>query len=184
LFERVGHFDESFTCVGLEDVELGMRLARTPGCVLRYEPLACARHYHDQSLRDYMRKVEAAGARNLGILASRYSAELGTGALGWLVSGPADGWAKMAVRALLSLPYIVHVMIPLAEIAPGHLLNRVLVKYLLASSMLRGYRRSLADRQIPAGDGTVSYPARWQGNDGMAVRPAPMAECRDDGRFT
>ncbi len=144
LFERVGLFDEAFPCVGLEDVDLGMRLARLPGCVLRYEPRAFAYHYHDQSLRDYMRKVEDAGARNLGILASKCPAEFGTGALGWLVSGPTDGSVKMTLRALLSLPGVERVLIPLAEMAPGEMLNRILVKYLLASSMLRGYRRSLA----------------------------------------
>jgi len=144
LFERVGLFDEAFTCVGLEDVELGMRLARIPGCVLRYEQRACAYHYHDQSLRDYMRKVEAAGTRNLGVLASKCRAEVGTGALSWLVSGPRDGWVKTAARALLSIPGIARVLIPLAEVTPGDMLNRLLVKYLLASSMLRGYRRSRA----------------------------------------
>lgn len=142
LFERVGLFDESFTCVGLEDVELGMRLARIPGCTLRYERQAFAYHYHDQSLRDYVRKVDDAGAKNLPILAVKYPAELGTGALGWLVDGSTDSGTRMVVRALLSLPGIARMLIPLAEIAPEGIANRVLVKYLLASSMLRGYRRS------------------------------------------
>jgi glycosyltransferase involved in cell wall biosynthesis len=144
LFERVGLFDESFTCVGLEDVEMGMRLAQMPGCVVRYDPRALTYHYHDQSLRDYMRKAEAAGAQNLGILASKYPAQIRAGALGWLVSTPTDGWMEAAVRALLSLPGATLVLIPLAEMELGSMLNRALVKYLLASSMLRGYRRSLA----------------------------------------
>jgi glycosyltransferase involved in cell wall biosynthesis len=144
LFERVGHFDESFTCVGLEDVELGMRLAGIPGCMLRYEKRALAYHYHDQSLRDYVRKVDDAGAKNLPILAVKYPEELGTGALGWLVDGSTDSRTRMVVRALLSLPGLAHVLIPLAEIAPEGIANRVVVKYLLASSMLRGYRRSRA----------------------------------------
>jgi glycosyltransferase involved in cell wall biosynthesis len=144
LFERAGLFDESFTCVGLEDVELGMRLAQIPGCLLRYEPRAYAWHYHDQSLRDYIRKVENAGALNLAILASKYPAQLGTGALGWLIVGPLDSKVKIAVRALLSLPGVAGILVPLAEKARADRVNRILVKYLLASSMLRGYRRSLA----------------------------------------
>lgn len=55
----------------------------------------------------------------------------------------------MAVRALLSLPGVAHVLIPIAEMAPGGVINRILVKYLLASSMLRGYRRSFASRYLP-----------------------------------
>lgn len=144
LFDRVGLFDDSFSCVGLEDVELGLRLARVPGCRLRYEKQALAYHYHDQSLRDYVRKVDEAGAKNLPILASKYPAELGTGALGWLVAGPTDSATRMAVRALLSVPGLARVLIPLAELAPEGRANRLVVKYLLASSMLRGYRRSRA----------------------------------------
>lgn len=144
LLERVGRFDDSFTCVGLEDVELGMRLARVPGCKLRYEKRALAYHYHDQSLRDYVRKVDDAGAKNLPILASKYPAELGTGALGWLVAGSTDSGTRRVVRALLSVPGIARLLLPLAEIAPEGLANRIVVKYLLASSMLRGYRRSRA----------------------------------------
>jgi glycosyltransferase involved in cell wall biosynthesis len=158
LFERAGLFDESLICVGLEDVELGIRLTKIPGRVLRYEPRACAYHFHDQSLRDYTRKAEAAGAKNLVVLASKWPAELDKGALGWLVSRPTDGWVKIAVRALLSLPGVEHVLLPLAETAPGTLLNRILVKYLLASSMLRGYRRSLAEPSAPAQEPPVAGP--------------------------
>jgi hypothetical protein len=126
--------------------------------VLRYEPRACAYHFHDQSLRDYTRKAEAAGAKNLVVLASKWPAELDKGALGWLVSRPTDGWVKIAVRALLSLPGVEHVLLPPAETAPGTLLNRILVKYLLASSMLRGYRRSLAEPSAPAQEPPVAGP--------------------------
>ncbi len=105
-----------------------------------------------------MRKVEAAGERNLEILAAKCPAELGTGALGWLVAGPKEGWVKIAVRALLSLPGPAHVLIPLAEMVRGDMLNRVLVKYLRASSMLRGYRRSLAASRSHAEDRPPRVP--------------------------
>ncbi len=149
LFYRAGCFDELLTRVGLEDVELGFRLSKIPGCRLRYEPKAWAYHYHDQSLRDYVRKVHAAGEKNLGILASKFPEELNMGALGWLISRPTDGYSRIALRALLSLP-VADALVPLAEIAPGDRLNRILVKVTLASSMLRGYRRSLDSTIEPA----------------------------------
>ena len=144
LFERAGMFDETFPSVGFEDVDLAVRLARISGCSIRYEPRAWAYHYHDQSLRDYIRKLEAAGERNFGIFASKYPIEVDLGALGWLVAGRMNAWRKQAVRAILSLPGATTILIPVAEIAPGYRLNSILVKYLLASSMLRGYRRRLS----------------------------------------
>ncbi len=166
LFERAGQFDKSLSCVGLEDVELGIRLMQIPGCVLRYEPRAFAYHYHDQSLRDYTRKVETAGAKNLAILASKWPAELDKGALGWLVAKPSDGWPKIAVQTLLSVPGVNHLLLPLAETAPGTFLNRILVKYLLASSMLRGHQRSLAEPSAPAKESFI--PGHVDGVEGNA----------------
>lgn len=158
LFERVGRFDETFTCVGLEDVELGLRLGRVPKCSVRYEPRAWAWHYHEQSLRDYMQKAEDAGRQNLPILVSNYHAELASGALGWLV-GPAGSTAKTAVRAVLSIPGVAPVLVPLTEMAPGDRLNRIMVKYLLASSMLRGYGRARqAARHLTTGASASERP--------------------------
>jgi glycosyltransferase involved in cell wall biosynthesis len=169
LFERVGGFDESFACVGLEDIDLGMRLTQVPGCVIRYEPEACAYHFHDQSLRDYMRKIEEVGAHNLPLLAAKSNVDLGRSPLGWLLPQPGDDAVRRIVRAVLLIPGADALLVPLVERVPGRRINRAVIKYLFASSILRGFRRS----QAAAAD---SGPAVERGPSSRAPR-APARNC-------
>lgn len=59
-FQRIGGFDEGFTGYGWEDIELGLRMARS-GVTLRFEPTALGYHYHVQGLPEAAAKMREAG---------------------------------------------------------------------------------------------------------------------------
>jgi hypothetical protein len=92
-------FDAAFDQMHFEDTELGWRLHRR-GLPIIYHPEAAVRHYHPQTLGDYIRRQVAVGAMSHVIF--RLHPELKTHPLMKIGEGTPDvPWRWLATEALL-----------------------------------------------------------------------------------
>lgn len=142
LFE-VGLFDETFLAWGGEDLDLGVRLAKS-GVPIYGEPNALAIHHHHRNLRDLMKQVYLYGRESIPILLQRHPSlfcELNLDRTLTTNETPSrfNSWYRFFFRIALCGP-IYRLIFCTAHALRRHHLPRCVFDYLHLRQYTLGYR--------------------------------------------
>jgi len=158
VFREVGGFDEWFRAYGIEDIDIGLRLAKLPGYELRYLPDALAFHCQDEKLEEKLDKVSRTGRHNLGYLCSKFSIEIRSLGLAQFVPLPGEkpGLRKRLIQLAMTSSVVRRMLLRLAHQLPDGFFHRKVFDFLFAQALFRGYRESQRKHVQPMQVGSVS----------------------------
>lgn len=141
--DAVGGFDEGFVTYGFEDLELGYRLVKERGLVLRFVAGARSLHIHPHTLDEVLAKKTLCGRSSLRYLFRKHPET--RRALGYHRFDPpraGDGLGLNAARILyrtLLTPPVYALVKPLARLPLDGLTNKA-IDYLVQYHYLEGLR--------------------------------------------
>ncbi len=141
--ERLGGFDERFTCYGWEDLDLGLRLERIGGRVV-FDPAARAVHEHPPMTRAQLWRREREMGRSAWLFADKWAAEAPAAVAAmkfWndpAALAPPPAWRTALGERLIGLA---------ERFAPGSEINRRLYERMIWSQRLAGVAEQWRESQ-------------------------------------
>ena len=137
---EVGNFDLAYKGLGLEDLDLGLRLKKLPGFRLVFIRDALGWHRHHQNLDDYLKKMFQAG-RLLAYFESKHSNDMIKLPFSrFMVSNDQKINLSKKLYHFLLNPFFAWVFKKTADFIYSKILNNLIIRYLFAEALFRGYK--------------------------------------------